>query len=464
MTDLDAVEICAGAGGQALGLERAGFEHALAVELDAAACATLRANRPGWKVAEGDVADPALWRPRDYRGVALLAGGVPCPPFTVAGRQLGATDERDLFAWAVELCGIIQPRALLLENVRGLSTRRFSAYRQHVLDRLTELGYVPGWRLLHASDFGVPQLRPRTVLVALRRADAPWFRWPSPAARAPATVGETVGDLMAARGWRGAAAWTRRADRIAPTIVGGSKKHGGADLGPTRAKRAWADLGVDGLGIADAAPARDADPALLPRLTCEMVTRLQGWRDEWGWRFSGLKTARYRQIGNAFPPPVAEAVGTAILRALEHADPADRAGPAKPARSARSAGSAEPDGSAESAGHATHVHDPVFSVLRSSGDFLTAAQIAELATAAAARATCAAAPRGEVQRVGSGMFARLSAAAVVEHLRHLSQDFELEIADSRDGPAYRLGRFRAFLGQRDHARHQRFAASRGTIS
>ena len=87
MTDLDVVEICAGAGGQALGLERAGFEHALAVELDAAACATLRANRPGWKVAEGDVADQALWRPRDYRGVALPAGGVPCPPFTVALRR-----------------------------------------------------------------------------------------------------------------------------------------------------------------------------------------------------------------------------------------------------------------------------------------------------------------------------------------------------------------------------------------
>ena len=79
---LDVVEICAGAGGQALGLERAGFEHALAVELDGAACATLRANRPAWKVAEGDVADRDLWRPEDYRGVALLAGGVPCPPFT----------------------------------------------------------------------------------------------------------------------------------------------------------------------------------------------------------------------------------------------------------------------------------------------------------------------------------------------------------------------------------------------
>ena len=354
MTDLDVVEICAGAGGQALGLERAGFEHALAVELDAAACATLRANRPGWKVAEGDVAEAALWRPRDYRGVALLAGGVPCPPFTVAGRQLGATDERDLFAWAVELCDVIRPRALLLENVRGLSNSRFSAYRQHVLDRLTDLGYVSGWRLLQASDFGVPQLRPRTVLVALQRADAPWFRWPSPSLRPPATVGETLGDLMAARGWPGAAAWARRADRIAPTIVGGSKKHGGADLGPTRAKRAWAQLGVDGIGVADQAPGADADPALSPRLTCEMVTRLQGWQDDWGWRFSGRKTARYRQIGNAFPPPVAEAVGTAIRRALEHAGAPHAAAVAD---------------------H-THVHDPVFRVLRSRADFLTARQIA----------------------------------------------------------------------------------------
>jgi DNA (cytosine-5)-methyltransferase 1 len=413
VADLEMVEICAGAGGQALGLERAGFDHALAVELDAAACATLRTNRPGWKVAEGDVADPVLWRPSDYRGVALLAGGVPCPPFTVAGRQLGATDERDLFAWAVELCGVIQPRALLLENVRGLSTRRFSAYRQHVLDRLAELGYVPGWRLLHAADYGVPQLRPRTVLVALRPQDAPWFRWPSPWPRPPGTVGQTVGDLMAARGWPGAAAWARRADRIAPTIVGGSKKHGGADLGPTRAKQAWADLGVDGLGVADQAPAASADPALRPRLTCEMVTRLQGWRDEWGWRFSGLKTARYRQIGNAFPPPVAEAVGGAIRRALEHAG-APQIGPER--------------GS----------HDPVFGVLRGRDDFLTARQIA-----------------GQ---------AGVSPAAVLEHLRHLRQDFELEMAEGRDGPAYRLGPFRAFLGQQDHARHQRFAASRATIS
>src|SRR5580700_798947 len=371
VADLEVVEICAGAGGQALGLERAGFEQALAVELDSAACATLRANRPAWKVAEGDVADPALWRPSDYRGVALLAGGVPCPPFTVAGRQLGATDEHGLYAWAGELCGIVRPRALLLENVRGLSTRRFSAYRQHVLDRLTDLGYVPGWRLLHAADFGVPQLRPRTVLVALRPQDAPWFRWPSPSGRGPATVGQTVGDLMAARGWRGAAAWARQANRIAPTIVGGSKKHGGADLGPTRAKKAWAELCVDGLGIADEAPDRHEDPALRPRLTCEMVTRLQGWRDEWGWRFSGRKTSRYRQIGNVFPPPVAEAVGGAIRRALDHADAAEPEGPV--------GGFATVPILGPIPGPILGDQDPVFRVLRGRDDFLTTRQIAALA-------------------------------------------------------------------------------------
>ena len=180
---------------------------------------------------------------------------------------------------------------------------------------------------------------------------------------------------------------------------------------------------MDGIGVADQAPGADADPALSPRLTCEMVARLQGWQDDWGWRFSGRKTARYRQIGNAFPPPVAEAVGTAIRRALEHAGAPDAAAVAE----------------------RTHVHDPVFRVLRSRADFLTARQIADLAA-------------------GSPGSTGLSLAAVLGRLRHLGQDFELEVADSGDGPAYRLGSFKAFLGQPEHARHQRFAARRATIS
>jgi DNA (cytosine-5)-methyltransferase 1 len=403
------VEICAGAGGQALGLELAGFEHELAVELDRNACATLRHNRPNWKVAQGDVAAESVWNPAEYHGIDLLAGGVPCPPFTVAGKQLGATDERDLFAWAIELCGTVQPRALLLENVRGLSLPRFSAYRQHVLDRLTQLGYVADWRLLHAADFGIPQLRPRFVLVAMRPADFAYFEWPAPAGP-PKTVGETLADLMAANGWRGAAAWAERAGGIAPTIVGGSKKHGGPDLGPTRAKRAWRALGVDGLGVADSAPGAVDPVTLLPRLTCEMVARIQGWHGpEYEWTFTGRKTTSYRQIGNAFPPPVARALGDQIRLAF------DRCG--------------EPRELVEQTNAA---HDQVYAVLRDDGGFLTADQI--------------------LRRLA----APLEIPALERHLAHLRRDFHIDVDPRRAGDAYRLGDFKAFTGQSDHSRHSAF--------
>jgi DNA (cytosine-5)-methyltransferase 1 len=403
------VEICAGAGGQSLGLELAGFEHELSVELDADACGTLRHNRPHWKVAEGDVASTSVWNPAEYAGTGLLAGGVPCPPFTVAGKQLGATDERDLFAWAVELCGVVKPRALLLENVRGLSLPRFAAYRQHVLDRLAALGYVADWRLLHAADFGVPQLRPRFVLVAMRPADFAYFAWPEPRGK-PATVGETLAGLMAANGWRGAAAWANRANDIAPTIVGGSKRHGGPDLGPTRAKRAWREMGVDALGVADAAPSRDDPVTLLPKLTCAMVARLQGWDDaEYLWTFTGRKTASYRQIGNAFPPPVARAIGEQIRRALDHT------GAPRPLVEQTSV-----------------THDPVYVILRDDGGFLTMEQILR---------------RLEVP---------MDIPAFERHLSHLKRDFHIEVAPRKAGDAYKLGPFKAFVGQDDHLRHEAF--------
>jgi DNA (cytosine-5)-methyltransferase 1 len=316
---LGVVEICAGAGGQSLGLEKSGFHHLAAVEIDKDACSTLRTNRPDWHVIEGDVTDRDVFEPSQFEGADLLAGGVPCPPFSIAGKQLGAEDERDLFAFAVHLLERVQASALLLENVRGLAARRFAGYREHVLDVLESWGYWAEWRLLQASDFGVPQLRPRFILVALKEEYAPYFAWPEPDETPAPTVGEALYDLMAADGWSGAEAWREAACDVGPTIVGGSKKHGGADLGPTRAKRAWRGLRVDGLGIADAAPSELAPVDHIPRLTNEMVARLQGWVPEDSWEFSGRKTSTYRQIGNAFPPPVARRVGLQIRKALERA-------------------------------------------------------------------------------------------------------------------------------------------------
>jgi DNA (cytosine-5)-methyltransferase 1 len=311
VAELTSVEICAGGGGQALGLEQAGFSHEAAIELDADACETLRRNRPGWKIIEDDVANVDG---HGFSGIDLLAGGVPCPPFSIAGQQLGADDERDLFPQALRLVGEIRPRAVLLENVKGLGTRRFDAYRARVLGRLAGLGYQAWWQLVNASDYGVPQLRPRFVLVAMAPPWAAAFRWPDPVPGPVPTVGEALADLMTSAGWPGAAAWARRADRIAPTIVGGSRKHGGPDLGPTRARAAWRELGVDGLGIADHPPGPGFPASHVPKLTVAMVARLQGFPDDW--EFAGRKTAAYRQVGNAFPPPVARAVGAAIAAAL----------------------------------------------------------------------------------------------------------------------------------------------------
>ena len=306
---LTTLELCAGGGGQAVGLEQAGIAHAGLVEIDKNACATLRLNRPGWTVIEQNLNG---FDGSPLKGVDIISGGLPCPPFSVAGKQLGHEDERNLFPAMIRLVDQIRPRAVMIENVRGILDAVFDDYRRYVAKELAKLGYQPGWKLMNACDFGVPQLRPRVVFVALLKDFAEHFSWPQPSDSPPKTVGEMLYDLMAANGWKGARAWAKQADEIAPTIVGGSHKHGGPDLGPTRARKAWATLGVDGLGIAKEAPGPEF--VGMPRLTVRMVARLQGFPD--GWQFSGGKTAVYRQIGNAFPPPFARAVAENLKTCL----------------------------------------------------------------------------------------------------------------------------------------------------
>lgn len=418
MEEFSVVEVCAGAGGQSLGLHQAGFSHAIAVELDSFAAETLRENLHV-TVAVGDVADPKVWDPSAFRGVTLLAGGVPCPPFSLAGKQLGSSDERDLFAWTIEQVGIIQPRAVMLENVRGLSGPRFAAYRQRVIDRLAQMGYVGEWKLLTSADFGVPQLRPRFVLVAMRLEDQRHFYWPSPTVEQHVSVGETLRDLMASRGWKHADEWARLADGIGPTIVGGSKKHGGADLGPTRAKLKWAELFVDGKGVVDVAPDAEAPSAreTMPRLTVEMVARIQGWKAEDDWKFAGRKTSQYRQVGNAFPPPVAKAIGEAIIAALRHEGPA------------------RTDVLAE-----VGLQDPAYRALAQSESGLTFAELAK-------------------------QFDAENEAKVHRWLTALRNDFDLHEVEGSDGVVrYQLGEFQGFIGQEDHHRHDYIQRQRNRVS
>lgn len=320
MPKFTSLEVCAGAGGQALGLEQAGFHPVELVEIDGQACATLRYNRPFWNVTRCDLHD---FHAEEHRGVVdLLAGGVPCPPFSKAGQQLGEQDERNLFPEVVRLVGECRPRAVMIENVRGLLDPVFDAFRARITSEIESLGYAGSWRLLRASDYGVPQLRPRVIFVALQLAYASAFSWPEPSPTPPPTVGEALYAEMASGGWGQAEAWRGTANRVAPTLVGGSRKHGGPDLGPTRARREWAGLGIDGKGLANEPPPPGFEG--MPRLTVKMAATVQGFPPDW--QFAGSKTAAYRQVGNAFPPPVAKAVGESIVAAISCADPAAEQG------------------------------------------------------------------------------------------------------------------------------------------
>ena len=309
---LTSIEICAGAGGQALGRAMAGFSHIALIEYEKDYCNALKKNRPEWNVICKDVKE---FSGIGYRGkVDLLAGGVPCPPFSVAGKQLGSKDERDLFPEAIRLIDEIQPRAIMLENVRGLLDAVFDDYRKSILGKIRDLGYDVQIKLLNANDYGVPQLRPRVIIVGIKNGEPGKFHYPEEHPETAQSVGDTLLDLMKENGWKNAVKWAKGANTIAPTIVGGSKKHGGPDLGPVRARKAWAELGVNGLGVADEAPEKDFEG--MPKLTPRMIARIQGFPDTWD--FGRKKTTACRMIGNAFPPPVAEAVGKEIRRALEN--------------------------------------------------------------------------------------------------------------------------------------------------
>lgn len=364
------IEICAGAGGQAIGLHGAGFRHLALVEIDRYAAATLRENievHPKWDwerdhcdILCKDVLDFEPERDlqksaEHYRrgDVDLLAGGVPCPPFSHAGKQLGEDDERDLFPRILTLADLIRPRAVMIENVRGLMDAKFDDYRSRIRTQLEEMpptddglpGYeVVGWEVYEAEKFGVPQLRPRSILVAFRRDVLKDLKYEAPAPSAErvsvfTALEETMLDRLrpfqegprAAEARRVFDEWKQAADRdVAPTLVGGSKKHGGADLGPSRAKKAWRALGVSAMGVANepvggrptGTEDRDLFGADGPMLTVRQAAIIQGFPKRWD--FSGGKTAQYRQVGNAFPPPVAQAIGESIIDVLRAARERDR--------------------------------------------------------------------------------------------------------------------------------------------
>ncbi|MFF4328633.1 DNA cytosine methyltransferase [Streptomyces sp. NPDC001591] len=319
---LTSLEVCAGAGGLALGLEGAGFTPVIALDNRPIACETLRLNRPEWNVLEADLLEFDPFDHQQTYGVDLLSAGLPRVKATAAiNRSRGSDRELEILRATIMLMHGVQPRALLVENVPDLVTKdTYAPIREEIEKEIDHLGYRYEWFVLNAADYGVPQDRKQGFLVAFASNVTGSFERPKPVLEDMVTVGEALLESMTSRGWEGAEEWAAQADRVAPTLVGGSWDRGGADLGPTGSKKAWAKMGVDGGTVADQVPGPDFhwDPDLgragMMALTVEQAAKLQGFPPEW--QFAGKKTARYRQVGHASPPQVGKVLGDAIAAAL----------------------------------------------------------------------------------------------------------------------------------------------------
>lgn len=322
---LKVVELCAGAGGMAIGLERAGFDHVALIEYDKHAAATLRLNRPDWNVIEDDIRS-IDFKPYHELDIDLVSGGIPCQPYSSDGYGLGKDDPRDLFPEAVRVVSEVKPRAFLFENVDGLLHARHADHVADFLRGFGKAGYHVEIHRMKAEDYGVAQERSRVLIIGLRKDLAGAFRMPPTFPGRRLNIGDALVDLMAANGWTGAYYWAR-ARREQPVLDREGNVVARGALASTivtrrglpREKEAarWGAKCVDIAGLPDKAPTMEqaSKSGFMPALTARMRARLQAFDDDW--HFSGGKQAVADQIGNAVPPRLAQAVGLALFGAIK---------------------------------------------------------------------------------------------------------------------------------------------------
>jgi len=331
------IELFAGGGGLALGLERAGLEHVLLNEFMPDACNTLRANRPNWNVIEGDVSKIDFSGMKD---IDLVSGGFPCQAFSYAGHRAGFDDARGtlFFEWA-RVIKETQPKMFLGENVRGLLTHDNGKTIEVIKSVIKDLGYtLVDPQVLKAIFYKVPQKRERLLLIGVRNDLAPYFefKWPSKASRIY-TVRDALcaGELFArdVPQSEGQKYPKRKAEILAMVPSGGYWRDLPLPIQKEYMKRSFY-LGGGKTGMArrlswDApsltltcAPAQNQTERCHPSesrpLTVREYARIQTFPDDW--KFSGNVAMQYKQIGNAVPVNLAEAVGHSIVSALNHLD------------------------------------------------------------------------------------------------------------------------------------------------
>ena len=314
------VELFAGAGGTALGLEMAGFETKMLVEVDKDCVATLRSNRPAWNVVHDDI------RNVDFGGIRadLVTGGFPCQPFSHAGHKLGFDDVRGtLFYEFARAVKEMQPRAFVAENVEAIIRNNGGSTIETIMDILQSLGYRVEYRVLNAINYNVPQKRKRVIFVGT--ADGIEFTYPEPSSRT-LTLKDALHDVPESPGAKYSAgrasildlvppggSWIDLPEHLQKTYLGKSYHSDGGKRGMAR-RLSWDEPCL----TLTCSPSQKMTDRIHPDetrpFTVREYARIQTFPDNWV--FEGSIHSQYRQIGNAVPVRLSAAIGDALHASL----------------------------------------------------------------------------------------------------------------------------------------------------
>jgi DNA (cytosine-5)-methyltransferase 1 len=326
------LELFAGAGGLAVGLEKAGLKCVALNELDKWACNTLRINRPNWNVLEGDIKSYSF---TEYENkVDVVTGGFPCQAFSYAGKKLGLADARGtLFYEYARVVKEVNPPICIGENVRGLLSHENGKTLEGMISILDEIGYnVVPIQVLKAINFNVPQKRERLILVGIRKDINLKYEYPKPNKKiynlrdalkkgelfdcdVPKSEGSKypkskidVLKLVPQKGY-----WRDLPLEIQKEFMGGSFHLGGGKTGIAR-RIGWDEPCL----TLTCSPAQKQTERCHPEetrpFTVREYARIQTFPDDW--KFEGSIAQQYKQIGNAVPVNLGKEVGFSIIKFL----------------------------------------------------------------------------------------------------------------------------------------------------
>lgn len=320
------IELFAGAGGLALGLENAGLKHELLVEIDKDCVNTLKYNRPNWNITFDDIKNVDF---NEFKDIDVVTGGFPCQAFSYAGKRLGFEDTRGTLFFEFARCvKEVKPKICVAENVQGLIRHDKGRTLKTMINVLENMNYNVQYKVLNSWDYGVAQKRKRMFLVGTLKNKP--FIYPKELDYHP-TLKDVLKDVPPSDGIEYSEAkkevmklvppggcWVDLPENIQKEYMGKSYYSGGGKRGMAR-RLSWDEPSLTLTTSPAQKQTERCHPDETRPFTVREYARIQSFPDEW--KFCGKITSQYKQIGNAVPVKLGEAMGQSIIKYLNNETP-----------------------------------------------------------------------------------------------------------------------------------------------